>query len=603
MNKYLAGLLILGAACGDSGEATATAASGATQVTGASASGTSGGATSESSPTSGEAAASTSGGSVDETSGGALGSSSTGAAPCAAGEVVCVGDVAHTCDGMGGYAGEEACEKACQDGVGCVDCIPGSTKCNAQGVQVCADDGASWVDDGICDPLLGLECDELSGTCVGACAQLGSLSYIGCEYFPTVTQQYDFFYNDNNPFAVVIANAAASTTMVTITRGDDLVAQTTVDAEHVQVMKLPWVVELVQGQGPSKQAKQGAYRLRSTQPVTVYQFSPINADQSNDASLLLPVNTWHGKHVVAAWPHWNEYNAPAFYAVTASEDNTTVHMQAPPGGTSIQKGGGVDANGDGVALLNTGDVLQVITGMNGDLTGSIVDADKPVQVIAGHECTQVPFGVVACDHLEDTIFPLEVLANEYVVVPPVQSPDSSKEKAMFVRVVATEDDTTLTFEPDQGVDTDLALAGEFVEVPTTLGKFKVSADHKILVVQFMIGQEGGYGTSDPSMLLAVPSAQFRDDYLIYAQPLWKANFVDIVAPDGASVSLDGAPVGGFIKIGTTGFSLAHAQLANTGDGNHRLTSVANFGISVSGVTDYGSYWYPGGLDLSVIPPL
>ena len=41
---------------------------------------------------------------------------------------------------------------------------------------------------------------------------------------------------------------------------------------------------------------------------------------------------------------------------------------------------------------------------------------------------------------------------------------------------------------------------------------------------------------------------------------------------------------------------------NTGNGNHHLAGDVTFGISVYGVVDYGSYWYPGGLDLELIPP-
>jgi hypothetical protein len=62
----------------------------------------------------------------------------------------------------------------------------------------------------------------------------------------------------------------------------------------VKVFTLPWVNELAKGTGPSALVVDGAYRLRSTQPVTVYQYNPLNADVTNDASLMLPVNTWTG---------------------------------------------------------------------------------------------------------------------------------------------------------------------------------------------------------------------------------------------------------------------------------------------------------------------
>jgi hypothetical protein len=43
------------------------------------------------------------------------------------------------------------------------------------------------------------------------------------------------------------------------------------------------------------------------------------------------------------------------------------------------------------------------------------------------------------------------------------------------------------------------------------------------------------------------------------------------------------------------------KLSNAGDGNHTVNSDQKVGISVYGVLNYGSYWYPGGLDLNVIP--
>src|SRR5690606_9597019 len=147
----------------------------------------------------------------------------------------------------------------------------------------------------------------------------------------------------------------------------------------------------------------------------------------------------------------------------------------------------------------------------------------------------------ACDHLEESMFPFEALAKQYIVVPPSQV-NGVAEKAVMVRIIAGEANTTLTFEPDQPVNKVLANVGDFVEIPTTVAKFVVTGDKKILVAEYMVGQDAGYGTSDPAMIVAVPTEQFRSSYLFYAQPGWSANYVDIIAPAGASVQVDGAPV-------------------------------------------------------------
>src|SRR5690606_314509 len=199
-------------------------------------------------------------------------------------------------------------------------------------------------------------------------------------------------------------------------------------------------------------------------------------------------------------------------------------------GGSVQAGGGVAANGTGQVVLNNSDVLQVVNSA-GDLTGTLISADKPIQVFGGHECSNVPLNITACDHLEESIYPLQTLADEYFVVPPVQVPNTNALKATIVRVVATEDNTQITFEPDRGQNQVLGSRGDFLEIPMTTNAYKVVADKNILVVQYMVGQSAGYGTSDPAMLLAVPIAQYRTNYLFYAEPTWTANFVDIIAPN------------------------------------------------------------------------
>jgi hypothetical protein len=526
------------------------------------------------------------------------GSTSTGEAPCPEDTILCSGTTAQVCDGLGGFKSEEVCPAVCVEGVGCLACVPGEASCEGDQVLVCNDEGSGSDVVETCDGLQGLACDPDMGACAGPCAGLG-LSYIGCDYYPTVLQQHDGYNTaPTTVYAVAVANTSDQPATVTITRGANMVTSTMVAAGSVQVVTLPWVDALTKGQGPSVVVADGAYRLRSTRPVTVYQYNPLAATTTNDASLLLPVNTWTGNYMVASWPVWQGY--PGFYAVVAREDATSVTLVPSNTGKNIKAGGGVAANGTGVVVLNEGDVLQVMAS-GGDPTGTIVQADKPVQVFGGHECTNVPLGVTACDHLEESMFPIETLSKEYVVVPPVQVPNDNLDKAQVVRVIASEDATTLTFTPDQPVAKVLAKAGDFVELTTTTQKFIVTSDKKILVSQYMVGQSGGYGTSDPAMLLAVNPMQWRKSYLFHAATSWQANYVDVLAPKNANVQVDGNAVGGWQAIGASNYQVAHVKLSNAGNGNHSVTSDVGVGVGVYGVQSFGSYWYPGGLDLDLIP--
>lgn len=355
---------------------------------------------------------------------------------------------------------------------------------------------------------------------------------------------------------------------------------------------------------------QGAFRLRSTQPVSVYQFSPLEYQlgatfsYSNDASILLPTSVWTGTYRVAARHHFG--GGSGFYAVTARDDNTTVQVTAPPGGAQVKAGiPGIPITGNGSVILNSGDVIEVVTnGSNAindpnDVTGTLVSADKPVQVIGGHQCTYIPDDVGFCDHLEESMFPFETLSTSYLITAPLIPSGGQVPKVEFVRFVATKPATTLIYDPPQpGAPAFLAQAGSWAEIANTTADFQVTASEPILVAQYMEGQNAGGNAGDPSLSLAVAKAQYRKSYLFHAPVNYSSNYVNVTAPTGAVVLLDGVQVGGFSPIGGTGFSVARALLGNGGSGNHSMSSSQAFGISVYGYGQFTSYWYPGGSELT-----
>ena len=535
---------------------------------------------------------------------------------CPQDTVVCEGNTAKVCDGQGGFGSEEVCAKVCLDGKGCAECVPNAGTCEGDISKVCNEEGSGTVDIA-CDAVQGVTCDPNAGACVGVCSpgELG-LSYIGCDYYPTVTAN---IVADTFNFAVAVANTTGKTASIRIDRGANNVKMDTVPPNGVKVITLPWVTELKANENASSLlVADGAYRLRSDQPVTVYQFSPIEYTQggfsnsyTNDASLMLPVNAWSGDYWVAARNSWlwgGQVNYPGFYAVTASADNTKVTIAPSATGNVVRAGGGVAANGTGVVMLNQGDVLEVFSQgalpepAQSDLTGTHITADKPIQVIGGHICTFIPFNIGYCDHLEESMPPYETLAKDYIVTPPLIPTGGNVPKPHMVRIIATEAGTTLTYDPPQnGAPAALANPGDYVEIAKTGADFKISANNKILVSQYMQGQDAGGNSGDPAMALAVPIAQYRTKYLFHAPINYEKNFVNLVAPSDAKVTLDGAAVAGFSPIGGTGYGVARIALPNNVDGNHDIVADKPIGVSVYGYGQYTSYWYPGGLDLDLIP--
>ncbi len=535
--------------------------------------------------------------------------------PCFDGELRCDGNVATVCAG-GSFRATETCPLECADGLGCVVCRPGTGTCNGNASHACASDGSGYIDS-TCDPLQGVTCDGATGACVGACApqHIGS-SYIGCDYFPTVTgntagTQFDF--------AVAIANTTPESTAIHI-EGGALTAPITltVDAHTVKVQTLPWVPALKlcntpQTDGcisgtmePAALAAKGAYRLRSTRPVTVYQFNALQYEKnsaysySNDASLLLPTNVWRSEYYAASWPHLSGIN-PSQLAVTAWKDGTMVTINARASTPAANGAPAFTAGVPQTVKLNAGDVLEITT-RNGDLTGSHVRSTLPVQVVSGHYCANVPNGISACDHLEESMFSVDALGRRYVINAPAM-PTLPDGKVENIRIIATAPATTLTYDPPQpGAPTRIANAGDFIEIPGSVASFLLTADQKVLVAQYMSGQSAGGGAGDPDMALAVPVEQFRTTYAFHAPSNYTSNHIDITAPMGTTLTLDNVPITGLVPIGSSGFGLKRLTLDNgpTGDGSHSITGDQKFGITVYGYGQYTSYWYAGGLDLTDI---
>ncbi len=538
----------------------------------------------------------------------------------------CNGNELETCQN-GTFQDSMACPMACSATLGCTMCVPNTGTCSGNVSHACNADGTGFTDV-TCDPAEGETCDATSGVCTGDCApQTLGQSYIGCDYYPTVTGN---IVGDAFDFAVAISNTSSNAAMVTIT-GGALTSPTTVTvaANSLVVEKLPWQQALkmcnpmytsqttaacnsVDPKPPGIVSK-GAYHLQSNEPVTVYQFNSLEYgilgntqfSYSNDASLMLPTNVWRTNYYTAAWQGEGDPtdgHNPSEMAVTAMQDGTMVTINSRAA-TDVSTGAPTFVVGTPQTVtLNAGDVIE-LTSILGDFTGTSVMSNNPVQVIGGEYCANVPSTAVgACDHMEESMFGVDTLSTTYVINAPQVTSDPNG-KVEVIRVIATQAGTTLTYDPPQaGAPGTIANAGDFVEIDNNNKSFMLTANNKVLVAQYMEGQDADNAmTGDPAMALAIPVEQFRTSYLFHAPVSYTSNYVDVTAPTGAVIMLDNANVP-LTAIGTTGYMLGRVTLTNgpNNDGSHSITGNSNFGITVYGYGTYTSYWYPGGLDLTTI---
>jgi hypothetical protein len=545
-------------------------------------------------------------------------------------------------------------------------CTPNAPVCDGEIATTCGADGNTYAPGGTDCAAQGKSCS--AGVCVDGpmdpdtCAQAeADRSHVGCDFWPTVTANNVWTIFD---FAVVVANAGQQTAEVSVTGPNAVNLNAQIPAGTSQTIYLPWVLPL---KGPDSDncgsatpisatvmQPGGAYHLVSTRPVAVYQLNaleykgaggPPGKDWSacpgnqtcassmasigcfsfsNDASLLLPSTSMTGNYRLAGASAWDNQGVafmPTYAAITATQANTTVEIRAAG---RVVAGGGLPAMQSGqtaTMTLNAGDVLQMVggNGAGDDLSGSLILASGPIQVITGMPCRNVPIDAAACDHIEESVFPVETWGKEYVVtVPAAPSGQGAAAVGHVVRLVGNADGTTVHFDPPitaPGVTGGQATlhAGTVLDLGQQAGDFKVwSADKSFMALTLQLGatlvdpSPDPFGTTpskgDPSQSFVSPTEQFRTRYVFSAPPDYVVSFVSIVGAPDSSVTLDGTaiPASSFVPIGGSGMGVVRQLLTSVG--THRLESLKPVGIQVYGYGDYTSYQVPGGAGLHAISP-
>ncbi len=504
-------------------------------------------------------------------------------------------------------------------------------------------------------------CDPMTGLCANACqVAANNKQSVGCEYYATDMDSYQPMYC----FAAFVANTWNTPAQISVSyQGTPLAIEqfaripsgsgqglsyqpydpiNGLPAGEVVILFLsgnsgnpPNCPSVSSTAVPSAGLNKStgivpSFNIQSDVPVVAYQINPYGGGSVavTGASLLIPTSAWDTNYVAV-----NAYSldpglssAHPSLNIVAAHDGTTVTMVPV---AAVSGGGGIPA-----AAANTQMTFALSKGQNaqisqqGELTGSIIQADKPIGLMAGHQCMRTPLGVAYCDHGEQMIPPVPALGSEYVGV--MYRPRSG-EPAIW-RLVGAVNGTQLTWEPNVGGPTTLNQ-GQIAEVITGTPFVVKSQDdeHPFMLFSYMAGSQwsqmqdkGGYG--DVDFVISVPPQQYMQQYVFFADPTYpETNLVLVRSKLGDTfkdVNLDCAGiVGGWQAVGD--YEWARVDLI-TGDfnpvggcstGRHEIKSEAPFGLWVwgwgtpltSNFTSNVSYGYPGGMNVQhineiVIPP-
>jgi len=485
----------------------------------------------------------------------------------------------------------------CRSGVCSLQiCEPDSLSCNGNDVVQCNSGG---------DATSVLETCRAAcagGVCVNPC-ESGVQSYLGCTFFAVDLDQWA----PTTPFGVTVSNASASPVEVIAYNGTGAeVARSNVEPDGLTTLRLP------NSTISDSSLTSESYRIEATGPVTMHQFNPIDTASafSTDASLLLPATAVGSEYLVMGWPVPVINYANTYVGVIAVEEGTTIVSITPT--TNLLAGlrgipAGINAGTTGTYSLTRGQVLTLSTWVTAglDLTGTEISADKNISVFWGSECSNVPLNVTYCDHMEEQLFPVDTWGLDFIgakFAPRGTEPD-------LWRILASQDNTLIQTVPAiAGIDGRRINRGEFLEFSAT-ADFVISASAPISVGQFMVSSSyptpsgfccaiprtcsTGTGIGDPAFLIAVPESQFRSDYIVLTPATYQQDFLNIIAPSGAVITLDGSPIASpDARVG--GWDIYRRRVE---DGVHRLSGTAAFGLYAYGYDCDVSYAYPGGLNL------
>lgn len=333
---------------------------------------------------------------------------------------------------------------------------------------------------------------------------------------------------------------------------------------------------------------------------------------SSDAFMALPIDVlgteYRAMSYVTSEPGQGAA-MPGEFMIVGIEDSTNVTI-IPKARTKF----GRPANVPIEIMIHRGDVymLQSETTAGLDLTGSLVESDRPIAFFSGHERSEMPEGARTVngdypsrDHLVEQLPPVSAWGDSAFVVP-----FATSEQPDLVRVLSAEDNNTVSVN---GAPVATLNAGQFYEIRELQGVTQIGGTNPILVGQYMHTSWGetqnpghpAYG--DPALALVFPVEQFTTGYTILSienAKAYKGNFVNIVVSEAgvASMKLDGNPIPAteFNRIGTSTWMYAQIRLQQ---GTHNLTGDKPFGITVYALGNVDSYAYTGGTLTKTITPL
>jgi hypothetical protein len=462
-------------------------------------------------------------------------------------------------------------------------------------------------------------------------------SNAGNEFYLSFPPVYEEVAGGDNSLRIFVASGVRQEVTVEVKGKGVKYTKVTVPNDVIEFRiapgdGLPYSKPTTSPAPPEQIYQQAAVYVKSRAPIVVYGVARYQ--YTSDGFLAIPVSAFGTEYVIAAYPQYTAagsiYDLPSVSNIIAAYDDTEVTFTM--GGTNGSRTtGGLRKGQKATVNMMKGDVWCFAdAGDAQDISGSLVKANKPIGVVSGNQCANVPSGVYACDVINEMELPTFTWGKEYHVTPIV-----GRQKAPVIRVFAKEKDTKVTRDGQDWMRLTLNSRGEgdaFIERRAFDGDLNslvngggtpckvIAADKPIYVMLYNPGQTDDNVVSDPFQMVLTPLEQYQKE-IVFATPNAKGGslpftrqFVNLVyenTPDGAipddlefatvvngkftwkRVNVQFGPSPGFkfaVPIRGKNYSMKRLQL--NGDGVFRIRSSAPFAAYAYGFASFDSYGFP-----------
>ena len=242
-----------------------------------------------------------------------------------------------------------------------------------------------------------------------------------------------------------------------------------------------------------------------------------------------------------------------------------------------------------------------------DLSGTKIVTDKPVSVFSGHQCSNVPQNVGACDHLIEQIPPTALWGKVYYIVP------LASKSSYTIKILAAYNSTIVNVYCNNTMESYTINEGEFINRTAQTNEYcAIYSNKEVLVVQFSHGGEEDNNYGDPMMTLIPAANQYLSKFdfstirnpkrsgfdhyvnIIVKEQYYQPNMIYLIAGgvNGSLVTQQWVP------IQVNNITEAYATQVNIVEGVTQIfhnDASAQMMTIIYGFNDYEAYGHIGGL--------